>query len=298
MVFAMRFIVFILCSAVFNSAYAEKTDAADSSAPVYEPAAQNINARLERVEKILDNQSLLNMLEMLESIKTEVNSLRGEIEVQTHTIDRLKQKQRELYTDIDRRLQRLENNKSTSQSSNSDLEVLETTANQEIVGTVNPSGEQGLVVETSSELTTDSDTIIEETAADPLRAEADYQRAFKLLKESQYGQAQKAFKEFLSNYPDTAFSDNAQYWLGETNYVMQKYDIAINEYQTLLRTYPDSKKVSHALLKIGYSYAELGNATDAKKTLTEVLQQYPGTTAARLADERLRKINAAQDSNT
>ncbi len=298
MIFAMRFFVCILTSAFFNIAYAEKSGSSNSSAPVYEPVAQDINGRLERVEKILDNQSLLDMLEILESLKTEVSSLRGEIEVQTHTIDQLKQKQRELYTDIDRRLQRLEKNKSTAQTTSNDLEVLETTANQEITGTEAPSGEQGLVVETSSELTTNTDIILEETPVDPQKAEAEYQRAFKLLKESQYDQAQKAFKEFLNNYPDTAFSDNAQYWLGETNYVMQKYDIAINEYQTLLRTYPESKKVSHALLKIGYSYAELGNPTDARKTLTEVLKQYPGTTAARLADERLRKLSTAQESNT
>ncbi len=300
MIFATRFFVCILCSAFFNIAYAGNTDSSNNSAPVYEPAAQDINGRLERVEKILDNQSLLDMLEMLKSLKAEVNSLRGEIEVQTHTIDQLKQKQRELYTDIDRRLQRIEKNKSTAQATTNDLEVLETTANQEITGTEVPSGEQGLVVETSSELTanTETETIVEEMPVDPQRAEADYQRAFKLLKESQYDQAQKAFKEFLSNYPNTAYSDNAQYWLGETNYVMQKYDIAIIEYQTLLRTYPESKKVSHALLKIGYSYAELGNTTDAKKTLTEVLKQYPGTTAARLADERLRKLSTAQESNT
>lgn len=78
---------------------------------------------------------------------------------------------------------------------------------------------------------------------------------------------------------------------------MQKYEIAINEYQALLNTFPDSQKVSHALLKIGYSYAELGNAADATKTLNEVKRQYPGTTAARLADERLRKISAAKESN-
>ena len=79
---------------------------------------------------------------------------------------------------------------------------------------------------------------------------------------------------------------------------MQKYELAINEYQALLNTYPDSKKVSHALLKIGYSYAELGNKSDAKKTLEEVKAQYPGTTAARLATERLRKIGSEEESNT
>jgi tol-pal system protein YbgF len=295
--YSMRLFVCVLSFAFFNIATAAETTSADNKAPVYEPITQDISGRLDRVEKILDNRALLDMLELLESLKTDVNSLRGEIEVQTHTVDQIKKKQRELYTDIDRRLQRLESNKTTAKSS-ADLEVLETAANQVTADTEVPSGEQGLVVETSSDLVANTEVSTEEKPADPQKAEAVYQRAFKLLKESQYEQAQKAFKAFLSDYPDSPFSDNAQYWLGESNYVMQKYDIAINEYQTLLNTFPDSKKVSHALLKIGYSYAELGNATDAKKTLTEVMKQYPGTTAARLADERLRKISAAKESNT
>lgn len=295
--FSMRKIVCFMCLALINTAYAEDTASTENKAPVYEPITQDLSGRLDRVEKILDNRALLDMLELLESLKTEVSALRGDIEVQTHTVEQLKQKQRDLYTDIDRRLQRIESNKTTTKST-PELKVLDNAANQADVEA--PSGEQGLVVETSSDLTTDSETAAEvkPVEVDPQKAEAVYQRAFKLLKESQYDQAQKAFKDFLKDYPDTDFSDNAQYWLGETNYVMQKYDIAINEYQTLLTTFPDSKKVSHALLKIGYSYAELGNASDAEKTLTEVKKQYPGTTAARLADERLRKISVAKQSNT
>ncbi len=291
--------LFVLSLVLITAVSAEEARTSGDKAPVYEPITQDLSGRLARVEKILDNRALLDMLELLESLKTEVNSLRGDIEVQTHTVEQLKQKQRELYTDIDRRLQRLELNKSTV-SSSTDLEVLDTVVNQDDTVTETPSGEQGLVVETDSELINNNneEAIAEKKPVDPQKAEAVYQRAFKLLKESQYDQAEKAFKEFLKDYPDTAFSDNAQYWLGETNYVMQKYDIAINEYQTLLNTFPDSKKVSHALLKIGYSYAELGNASDAEKTLTEVMKQYPGTTAARLADERLRKISAAKESNT
>lgn len=293
--FSMR--LFVLSLVLITVVSAEEATTSGDKAPVFEPITQDLSGRLAKVEKMLDNRALLDMLELLESLKTEVNSLRGEIEVQTHTVEQLKQKQRELYTDIDRRLQRLESNKSTA-SSSTDLEVLDTAANQDDTATETPSGEQGLVVETDSELINNEEAIAEKKPVDPQKAEAVYQRAFKLLKESQYDQAEKAFKEFLKDYPETAFSDNAQYWLGETNYVMQKYDIAINEYQTLLSTFPDSKKVSHALLKIGYSYAELGNASDAEKTLTEVMKQYPGTTAARLADERLRKINAAKESNT
>lgn len=293
--FSMRNSIFIFSLVLTSISYA-----ADKNGPLSEPITQDIGARLDRVEKMLDNRALLDMLELLESLKTEVSTLRGDIEVQTHTIDQLKQKQRDLYTDIDRRLQRLESSKSTATSSNN-LEILNTGVSSGTTATNTTNGESGLVVETTSDIAKKSNTAVTEPAkkaADPLKAEAEYQRAFKLLKESRYDQAEKSFKEFLSDYPDSDFSDNAQYWLGETNYVMAKYDLAINEYQNLLNNFPESKKVSHALLKIGYSYDALGNAADAEKTLTEVMKQYPGTTAARLADERLRKINAAKESNT
>ena len=231
------------------------------------------------------------MLELLESLKTEVSTLRGEIEVQTHTIEQLKQRQRDLYTDVDKRLQRIEQNG---------------TSNTESTAAANESVDEATPETETDEATAETDSTIAEATEeeavkeplDPAKAEAAYQKAFKLLKDSRYDQALVAFKTFLNDFPVNAFSDNAQYWLGETNYVMQKYEVAINEYQALLNSYPDSKKVSHALLKIGYSYDELGNASDAKKTLEEVKAQYPGTTAARLANERLRKIDSGKESNT
>ena len=298
----MRIFICLVCLIFFNATLAEdeKTEITviEVETPALDqPITQDIGGRLDRVEKTLDNMALLDMLDLLESLKTEVSTLRGQVEVQTHTIEQLKQKQRDLYTDIDRRLQRIDPNKPTATTS-PDLDTLDSTANQFGATDVKPTGEQGLVVETSSELTNNTDASNDEEMVDPLKAEVVYQRAFKLLKESQYDQAQKAFKDFLKDYPDSAFSDNAQYWIGEANYVMQKYELAINEYQALLNTFPNSKKVSHALLKIGYSYAELGNAADATKTLNKVKSQYPGTTAARLADERLRKIGADKETNT
>lgn len=286
----MRFIILLTISFVFNTALAEEADTTENKVPAFEPITGDYNARLEKVEKAVNNNALLDMLDLLESLKTEVSSLRGEIEVQTHTIEQLKQKQRELYTDVDNRLQRVENNGATNSGTLTTSKDTEITATFENTESAN---------EESSEVLEIADSTNDATKApDPAKAEAAYQKAFKLLKDSRYDQALVAFKSFLNDYPTNPFSDNAQYWLAETNYVMQKYELAINEYQALLNTYPDSKKVSHALLKIGYSYAELGNESDAKKTLEEVKAQYPGTTAARLATERLRKIGSEEESNT
>lgn len=300
----MRLFICLISFFIFNTVLAEdETETTEEiMAPVFEPITEDIGGRLDKVERILNNNALLDMLELLESLKIEISTLRGEVEVQTHTIDQLKQKQRDLYTDIDNRIQRIESNTIPGDSAVSlytdslknegDASTEEASTDEEIT-----TDEQDTVADTDSDMD-NAEVDDDEEPIDPLKAEAVYQKAFKLLKESQYDQALVAFKQFLTDYPESDFSDNAQYWLGEANYVMQDYELAINEYQALLSTYPDSQKVSHALLKIGYSYAELGNTADAKKTLKEVKLQYPGTTAARLADERLRKIGAAKESNS
>jgi TolA-binding protein len=72
--------------------------------------------------------------------------------------------------------------------------------------------------------------------------------------------------------------------------VRRHFEPAIIEYEKLIQNYPKSQKLTHALLKIGYSYHELGQIDKAKATLEDLKNRYPDTTAARLAEERLQRI--------
>lgn len=125
---------------------------------------------------------------------------------------------------------------------------------------------------------------------DTPESEAAYQGAFDLLKAGRYESAVVALKDYLAQYPNSQYVDNAQYWVGEAYYVMRQFEPAIAEYQRLIQAYPDSQKRSHAMLKIGYSYYELGRMDLARATLEELKANFPGTTAARLADERIQRI--------
>ena len=287
----MRYLILLagLCLGASANVLAGKTapevevTTPSAEAPAFEPITQDIGARLDRLEKYLNNSALLDMLDVLEQLKLEVNELRGQIEVQSYNIEQLQKKQRDLYTDVDSRLQRLENN-SGGIAATPAAPTAPTAAIEEPTPAEEAEPRQELAEATKP--------------VDPIKAQAEYQRAFRLLKEQQYDQALAAFQQYLKDYPNTDYSDNAQYWLAETNYVMQKYELAINAYQDLLTTYPNSQKASHAMLKIGYSYAELGNTGDAEKALNEVKTLYPGTTAARLATDRLRKLMSNKESNT
>ena len=70
--------------------------------------AETVEQRLERMERVLESQSLLQMMERLDALQLEVQQLRGQLEEQQHQMESAKERQRELYLDVDRRMSRLE----------------------------------------------------------------------------------------------------------------------------------------------------------------------------------------------
>ena len=77
-----------------------------AQAPVVD--ARDLDERLKRIERLIASEGLLKLFEEVESLGIEVRELRGQLEVQAHTIEQLKQSQRQLYLDTDQRLQRIE----------------------------------------------------------------------------------------------------------------------------------------------------------------------------------------------
>ncbi|MDX1824628.1 MAG: YbgF trimerization domain-containing protein, partial [Thiohalomonadales bacterium] len=70
----------------------------------------SVEQRLSRMEKLLNSQGLVDLLLKVESLQTELQQLQGQNEEQLHALQELKQRQRDLYIDIDRRLLQLERN--------------------------------------------------------------------------------------------------------------------------------------------------------------------------------------------
>ena len=305
-------------------------NAADKGAPVAEPSLDRIEERLDNIERLLQNQGLLDMLQQIQRLQQEVTDLRGQIEVNSHKLETLEDKQRKLYTDIDNRLQRI--NQQNNAANTAETETVEppplTTI--EPAETAVPAGneaESSLTVENvakDAQTETTETQVKPETQAEPetqtepepvttvdtgpetarppaatvteddaLKAQANYQQAFGLLKKADYDQAISAFDTFLRKYPDSQYSDNAQYWMGEAYYVTRRFNEAITEYMKLVTNYPDSQKVPNSLLKIGYSYYELGQREEARKVLEDLIHRFPDTNAAQDAQEKLKKSSAS-----
>jgi tol-pal system protein YbgF len=125
---------------------------------------------------------------------------------------------------------------------------------------------------------------------DSLAEQSAYQSAFNVLKEGRYEEAITEFSAFLSRYPDGQYSGNAQYWLGEANYVSHRFPAAVEEFNKVLVSYPDSNKVPDAMLKLGFSYYELEDWAQTNTVLNQLIERYPDSTAAQLAQNRLHRM--------
>lgn len=227
-----------------------------STPPEEDPVVQKLtelDGRLLRIERVLANQSLLELSQRIDETNAEIRTLRGRIDELQHAQDQTQQQQRDMYADLDRRVAAIEGGA--------------------IGGGGNASGatSSGLPIPQGDD-------------------RANYQAAFDLLKDGKYQEAINGFTQFLTTFPDSGLADNAQYWLGEAHYVTREYPQALRHFQTVVDKYPDSRKIPDALLKIGYCNYELKNYDEARSALGQVVSRFGNTTAARLAGQRLTKM--------
>ena len=243
-------------------------------------ALDNIQKEITRLGNQIDNRAMLDLFQRVDELADEISQLRGELEIQNNDLSDLKKRQRELYLDTDRRLRDLEN-RALSQPP-----VVAPTpgTSTDLTPATDNTGTAVIEPATSTTQTTQSGT----TASSEEKAA--YQASFDTLKEGRYKKAKASFKSFLNQYPNSIYAGNAQYWLGEANYVTRNFEQGIIEFQQVVDRYPKSAKVPDAMLKLGYTFYELKQHDEAKAILQELRKRFPKSTAYRLAGKRLDRM--------
>lgn len=64
----------------------------------------DIDGRVQRIERVVSNQSLLDMAQKLDALQAENRQLRGRLEELENSSEALRKQQRDLYTDLDKRV--------------------------------------------------------------------------------------------------------------------------------------------------------------------------------------------------
>lgn len=229
-------------------------------------SVKSLEERMAKLDAQLNSQGLVDLLQQVDSLKAELAKLRGQSEVNTHSIETAEKRQKDLYVDLDNRMRKLER-----------------------VGEAAPAGAStgpgaaaaGAAAAAQAPAAAASDGAAEGRS---------YEAAFNLFKIGNYQAAIAGFQNFLKTYPASPLAPNAQYWIGNSYSALRDYKSAIASQQKLLSLYPSSPKVPDAMLNMASSQADLGDSAAARRTLEEIVARYPASPAADSAKKRLANL--------
>jgi len=118
-----------------------------------------------------------------------------------------------------------------------------------------------------------------------------YQESFELIRKGDYEEAEVAFTNYIKTFTDSDFIDDAKFWLAQSIYSQGKYNSALELFEDIQREYPLSEKIMESKLKAGFCHFELGNIDKSVQIFQQIIANYPDSSVARLASEKLDNIN-------
>ena len=190
-------------------------------------------------------------------LQQEVMELRGLVERLQHELSRLKSIQDDRYLELDARLQ---------QVLKANVQVPEPVAEDP--------GETAV-------------SVIDENLS-----EKDlYETTQILIRNRQYEMAITQLEALIDRFPDGEYTANTYYWLGQVQAAKTNPDFekARQALAQVISYFPEHSKVPDAAYALGKVYYKLGDCERATDLLQQVMDQYPGKSAAKLAGSYLRE---------
>jgi tol-pal system protein YbgF len=107
----------------------------------------------------------------------------------------------------------------------------------------------------------------------------------------QWSLAIQGFESYMKTFPKSDLVDDAQYYIGETYYMSGRFQDAVTAYDLVIGKYPNSNTLPDAYYKRGMAQKALGQLPQAKESLSFVVKTYPTSDAAFLAKQALDQLN-------
>lgn len=222
-----------------------------------------------------------DLIQKNQQLENQIRELRGKIEEQDHAIDQLNKELTNRYTDLDQRLELL-NQKLEPESNQPEQAPAEnapvdsstatdqtTTASKATTNSTAPTTAQNPATPTNSSNNT-SDPVALEKAA--------YTIALDAYKKGGAKQAIAPMQNFIKNYPNSIYTGNAYFWLAEFQLAIDppNYNEAKKNYEIVAAKFPNSSKAPRALYQL-YSIAKdvNKNTQTANVYKSKLLSTYP-----------------------
>ncbi|GGW49123.1 tol-pal system protein YbgF [Alishewanella tabrizica] len=111
-----------------------------------------------------------------------------------------------------------------------------------------------------------------------------------VLKDRRFDAAIPEFETFLRTYPNSVYAPNAHYWLGQLLFNNNDLAKAKTQFERVVNNFAESNKVADALLKLGQIAERTNDKATALTHYNKLVSAHGSSTAARLAKERLEAL--------
>jgi len=213
---------------------------------------KRLDARLEAAAATT-SRSQIDLANQIEQIKGDMAKVRGQIEVLTYELEATQKRQKDFYVDLDNRLRKLET--------------------------------AAAAAEAKPAAAAPGDA----APADPAAEMRDYETALTLFKSARYRDALAGFLGFIKSYGNSGLLANAHYWAASAHFQLREYARAAELFAKVSAAWPNDARAPDALLGQANSQQEGGDLKGARKTLEQVVDRYPASTAAQTARQQLKK---------
>lgn len=130
-----------------------------------------------------------------------------------------------------------------------------------------------------------------------LPADERFAIAKKMFDKHNYFDAKDQFRIITLSNSGSAIADKAQFYLGECHFNLKEYILSANEYERLIKMYPNSEYIDDAKYKLGLSYYKLSPkysldqeyTNKAIKEFQEFLEDYPSSPLFPVVEKKLQE---------
>lgn len=253
-----------------------------------ESRLESMNGQLDSLTKTEDEKDqdlrgrMAGLNENLNQIREEIRYLRGGFEEKEHTLKQQLETAKETETQQGGRMGRVEEITFENKDRLSRIEqYLNLEASKQGVSKPEPAPKS----EPTPKPTPKPEPLVKKK---PTEKDI-YQSAKAAFDKGDIDGARQGFQDFLGKYPKSGNADNAQFWIGETYYREKWYEKAILEYQKVIENYPKGNKIQASLLKQGLAFFNLGDKTNSRLILRELVSKYPKSNEAKIAKRKLKE---------
>ncbi|HTX24292.1 MAG TPA: tol-pal system protein YbgF [Steroidobacteraceae bacterium] len=190
--------------------------------PILQDKLNNLDSRTDRIERVISNQSLLNMAQSIDALQDQVRVLQGRIDELENENDALRKQQLAFYADLDHRISQMGAGGASGAPAASSPSAI-------APGTEQSAYMQALDLLKNGKYPEAASALQQFLATYPKSALADNAQYW--IGESYYGardyaKAAGAFQAVLDQWPNSSKAPDALLKLGYTQFEMKQYDKA------------------------------------------------------------------------